>query len=312
MAVLMLNDAPVNLQLNLAKIEERLFESARYGVLRDYGIRTNPQTPFDLIHEVIETTSLPQVQNPLEQIVDNRTVFEAAVRAFGTNGRRWSVFVSNEKAIRKLLIDYRPTTVCAALMSPRLSAYQLRALMPGQSCKSDVEAIFAWARLLSRVENYYNVHICGTAHRILDQDPNLPVQLLMAVIVGRLACCPVDCIDMKRPGMGHNLVSLLLRNLGWCGFRPNKQIDRMFAHWQLEKSLDIEADVHRLRSLVELEETVPSMFADRLRGYLRSTILGIAITPTDRKYIETDTLVSLLAKYVELRGSESDELYFCR
>ena len=298
------------MQLHLEKIEERLFKSARYAVLRDYGIRTNPQTPSDLAREAINSISLPPAPNPLEQTIDNRTVFEAAVRSFGTNGRRWSVFISNERAIRKLLIDYRPATVCAALRSPRLSACQLRTLMPGQSCKSDVEAIFAWSRLLSQVENYYDVHICGIAHRILDQDPKLPTPLLMAVLVGRLAFCPADRIDMKLPGMGHNLASAFLRNLGWSGFRPNKQIDRMFAHWQLANRLDIEAEAQRLRRLVELEDAVPSMNVSRLEGYLRSTILGIAITPTGRKYIETDTLVSLLASYVELRGKESADSYF--
>src|SRR4051812_29066666 len=171
-------------KLDLAKVEQRLFDHARNSIVRDYGLKNKFETAPQLIQAVLSTFGFTNSAHPHRQKLENSEVYRAAVWAFGTVGQHRYVFLRNENSIRKKLLDYDPTVVALASGTPRLRARQLTAFFPE---KTTTLSVLAWAKQLALIENYYGQNIAATAQMMLDHELALSDKELGLAVAALLA-----------------------------------------------------------------------------------------------------------------------------
>ena len=125
--------------ISLEEIEQRLW-SRRDRICRDFGITVHPASP----HALADALVCALAQSPRDDVRDREPspaeVFEAAVRALGSNHRRWVAFLANEGQIRTLLANYQPELASKELSSSCDSLDKLTALLPGRTSEGDAKA----------------------------------------------------------------------------------------------------------------------------------------------------------------------------
>jgi hypothetical protein len=265
-------------------IKQRLFDGARERIARDFGFNV-PATADELSQQVLRSLDQPSCENPLTQQFDNDAVFRAAVRAIGSNSRKWATYLGNERQLKQLLSDFRVTEVgsnppdCAALAK----------LLPGITATADARAILNWARLLGEKRDYYATVIVAGANSI-----PLPPQLLFLGVVARFTD---RAYPHKWPGMGFALGSEFLRNLRWNGFKPDRHIKRLLARWT-NGEINVQPALNQLLGVIGRKD----------RDNLQWSLTGMEISPDDH-FSRLDNLIWLLGAYVERKGRESNFNY---
>jgi hypothetical protein len=307
------------LKIDLELIKRRLFSDSRvrHQILRDYGIKGQPQDADAMAAELITQLEQSPVDDPLKLNPSNADVFRAAVKALSGNSRAWTTFLKAECKLSDLLRGYDPVCTHNALESRDLSIDDLKAFLPGQSSSADALAICQWARLLTEVEDYYGyVRGLGTYFRQRAQDCSgtaLPNSELLLCVAGYLgyppeshpeisqldAACLLDPSYRKLPGMRYVLASEFLRNLRWEGFKPDRHIQRLFDRWYPQGVTLVKPEVERLQGLIGRK-------TKDLRTYLTYSLVGISLSPPGATLSEVDNLVWLLGAYVEKKGKESN------
>lgn len=313
------------LKIDTEKIKERLFSDSnvRGKIARDFGIIDSTQTKEQFFTAL--TTALGQVaiECPLDQNIDNKIVFKAAVWALGSNSRRWSTFLANEEKLGGLLVDYDPHRVCDSCQNVPDFLSKVASCLPGQTASRDAEGIKAWALLLNDGFSYYPlIQKVGLIFRKLSSSllgKALMDSELMLCLVGYLCnppttwtggqyfdgLNPLDAVRRRSnllPRMKYTLGSEFFRNLGWNGFKPDRHVkrlfDRFFPHIKTE---------HQSRT-GELQKMIGKSNKD-LSDYLLYSLIGINVSPKNMQLSQVDQLVWLLGSYAEKKGKESSQSY---
>jgi hypothetical protein len=301
--------ATTEMKLDISKIERTLFDLARERIVRDFNAPHNLQTPRDLIDTVISGFDQKPILQFLDQRLSDAKIYEAAIKAIGSNSRRWTTFLRAQPELKRRLFEYDPIAVSQAVQSGHLRVDDLLCLLPGQTQKADAVSILDWAVRLAKRNNYYDRTLCEFAKEILEKCPSLPSHQLLMCLAGTIGYGQIDRHPLKMPGMRYAIGSEFLRNLHWNGFKPDRHVQRLFDHWMLSNRIDVEKEVIDIHDLTV--GTYPAMRSDsQFRRYLRYSLLGAAITPEGFSYTETDNRIWLLANYVEQKGKESDMNYF--
>jgi hypothetical protein len=287
----------------LCAIRERLFADAKNAerIRRRYGL-ANELCGAELERQVL--ASLGQLERDVaaDQPGANE-VFEAAVRALGSNSRNWADFLRAEPTIRKALADYDPTAVAIGTSADEL-VERLRRELSGQTAASDARAILRWASLLTQHPDYgallqrlrlYFLESAASAGLQL-RDPDLTA--LVAAALG----CPSPTlarrfrdVPLKAPGMGPTLASEFLRNLGWSGFKPDRHVRRLLEYWL---GLDHPALKAHAQAMARL---IGSGRRDLVCFFFFST-LGASKSPRDIPLNQVDQLVWLFGSVVQRRA----------
>jgi hypothetical protein len=307
--------------IDLDRICKALFErqEVRSRIRRDYGFDREPQSPAHLRDALWAEFGQTPTDKPLEQRMDNRQVFKAAVRALGSNSRSWAGYRRREPEIQRLLGDFDPGSAVAAVRGGRLDAGELKGCLTGQTSGADARAMLAWAERLASGSKYYD-ELCALAQALdssADGIGGLQEGELLICVAGFLAAPPPGCsrllplatayadrapAEWKLPGMGYALASEFLRNLGWDGFKPDRHVRRLLDRWVPEV-----VELSRGRAQ-ELSKVVGTQSRD-LNDYIAYSLAGLAISPlgVPRSYV--DNLIWALAHYVEKKGHETSEGY---
>lgn len=303
-------------------ISEKLFNDikVREKILRDYGITEYPESSEKFIQCI--TSHLDQVSeiNPLEHQYSNDDVFRAAVRALGSNSRKWTTFLQSEDRLKNMLGNYSASYTNEALKSGRLSEKEIKACLPGQTSGKDAKAICSWAAMLDREDSSYGI-IRNIADDIRDyslkkynrpiSDSRLPLVTVAVLSGDRIRRTP-EFIKAHRekflngqkklPGMGYILASEFLRNLHWTAFKPDRHIKRLFDRWCGDLINRYEDELAQLMNLFGTQNRT-------LKEYFSYSILGIELCPEGVPITFVDNIVWLLAAYVERKGRESSTPY---
>ena len=141
--------------LNEKAVAEALYEdpNIRTRIASHYGINDVADAPVTFVDEVVEKLNQSPSPDPLRG-VSNTEVFEAAVRALGSNSRPWATFLENEKRIYEALGGLDLT------VARHTDPEQLATLLSGTTRRRDAAAITGWAKHLADLddeqENYYD------------------------------------------------------------------------------------------------------------------------------------------------------------
>lgn len=289
------HDLPMNdcraprhqMRVDVQLIKQRLFDGVRERIARDYGFSV-PATADELSQQVLRSLDQQTCENPLTQQFDNDAVFRAAVRALGSNSRKWATFLNNERQIEQLLSSFRVREV--ERHPP--NCLDLARLLPGITATADARAILNWARLLSEKRDYYSTVIVAGANRI-----QLPPQLRFLGVITHFTD---PAHPHKWPGMGFALGSEFLRNLRWNGFKPDRHIKRLLARWT-KGEIDIQSAMDQLLGVIGRKDRA-------LLDNLQWSLTGMEISPDDH-FSRLDNLIWLLGAYVERKGRESNFNY---
>lgn len=306
------------MEIDIPAIKARLFanETVRSRIARDYGLTTVPTNADGFAADVLHKLGQRPSQAPLDQEFSNTDVFRAAVRALGSNQRKWADYLRVEPQIAEVLCGFDPVE-----SNRRARAEDIARWLPGQSKNADARAMIDWAKLLSSGVNYYqSIRRLGAAFRSLSanvySEPLTDAELLLC-IVGYLGKPPskwagADYLDSatrelpyiywKTRGMGYVLASEFLRNLGWNGFKPDRHIARLLSRWLPEQGQIVLGSVHRLAALI-------GCTAQPLESYLTYSLIGNSVAPAGLPLSQVDNLVWLLGSYVEKKGLESADRY---
>ena len=296
------------MKLDIQKVAVTVFDQARDLVARDFGLMPTPTSPSDLVRSVINSLNLRPISKPHLAAHGSRRVFYAVIRSIGGAGRRSALFKRNEPSVRNLLFDYTPQWVRDSIRLRRFRTGDLKDLL--QLSWQEVYAILHWVELLASNENYYETRIKPVALALLQQAQTVTPHEFTLLTIASLAQPPVRSEVLKLRGMGYLSASDFFRHLGWSSFRPGPATSRLFAHWRLDRKIDLDTQVNHLQQIVEAESAIDPKYRLLLREFLRDASLGAAITPTPATFAETDILLWMLATYVEKKNSESSENYF--
>lgn len=253
------------------------------------------------------------LKQPVKSIfreVTNREVFEAAVKALGSNSRQWSAFLSKEHELRELLEDYDPLKVYAKWNSEFEN--EVITFFPGQTRRNDVTAVYQWSKKLALLENYYKNYIIKLSNAFIgivpEKEKQISSEQLLLLICGFCANPPANSPllnsfyssnEFKFFGMGYILSSEFLRNLGWNGFKPDRHIKRLFDYWYTsDASLPLEET--RLYNIM-----LNSQKKD-LNDFIKYSLIGHKITPQTLKYSEMDNLLWAFGSYLAKKGKEAN------
>lgn len=310
-------------EIDIEAIQCRLFHEARAKLKHDYELSCEPDEPKAFATVLLN--QLKQTPDPEWETKKrtNTAVFEAAVRALGSNSRPWAKFLMGERELKGRLHNYDPqgTLKDAKVGAYGLCAEELHRYFPGTTSRADACAVLFWARLLAATDDYYGF-LCdlAKAFRCLAKERNCPLNdrtEILPCVVGYLAQPPtkwkgesylgsspyrVPWKERKTPGMRYPLASEFLRNLGWTGCKPDRHVKRLLAAWFPKKTDDFK---DRARDLAEL---IGSKDPD-LRTDLAYSLLGTTVSPPSVPLSHVDNLVWLLGAYVEKKGKESDQTY---
>lgn len=260
----------------------------------------------DICCGVLDLMNQRSNDNPLESTHANNQIFEAAVKAIGSNSRKWTKFLAIEKSLRDLLCKYDPQNT--AKMQREILEETAAKLLSGQTAKSDARAIVSWARVLTENEQYSS-KLADAVHNFQHKAQKckshpLSNPELMLCLAATLARPPSNSSLEKAPGMGYILASEFLRNLGWPGFKPDRHVRRLLRQW-CPDVIDQQSDAaDRLAKLVGSR-------SKELKEFFRYSLAGIALTPDGIDPSHMDNLIWLLGAYVEKRGRETDTCYLC-
>jgi hypothetical protein len=279
----------MGMQVDVKAIKGRLFECAASKIARDYGFNL-PSDPEQLARQVLQELDQQPTENPVDQKFDNDAIFRAAVRALGSNSRRWATFRRNERAIMEMLYHYQVQKV---VESPPIQA-DLAKLLQGQTASGDARAVLAWARLLSNDSNYYD-NIVRAAENL----KGLPVHERFLCIVAHFTDGSKKAKIRKWPGMRFALGSEFLRNLRWNGFKPDRHVKRLLDRWTKGKA-DVHQDVQRVLRIIGRSDR-------ELMDNLKWAFIGASVAPDDysANFSQLDNIIWLLGAYVEKKNRES-------
>lgn len=310
--------------VDLDVVKAKLFEPPRivHRLVRDYGLDPVPKNPDALAAALLAGYEQTPSPSPLDLVVSNGQVFRAAVRTLGSNNRSWSLFVSSEPELRKILAGYDPVYTARKVRNGDLGVPSLLPFFRGQTGRSDATAVLRWASLLASDDSYYEgIAALGRAmvsHASTVLSTPLEDAELMPCVVGVLGYPPSRWPGethlpakfrgrppeaWKLPGMSYVLGSEFLRNLGWNGFKPDRHIKRLFARWF--PSL-IEVCRPRAR---ELQAGIGRRTKE-LHEFLLFSLVGILTAPAGVTLSAVDNLLWTLGAYVETKGNESSTCYF--
>ncbi len=306
------------MQIDIQAIKDRLFsnEAVRSRIARDFGLPDIQTDADEFAASVLYKLGQRPSPTPLDQKLSNAEVFRAAVRALGSNQRKWADYLGNESRIAEVLCGFDPGEASKCARVENIARW-----LPGQSSNADARAILEWAMLLSSDVNYYqSIKYLGTAfrsHSLNDYNEPLTDAELLLCIVGYLGkpsnrwagAVHLDIAVRELPyrywktrGMGYVLASEFLRNLGWNGFKPDRHIARLFSRWLPEQGSVVLGRVRRLESLI-------GCTAKPLESYLKYSLTGNSVAPRDLPLSQVDNLVWLLGAYLERKGLESADRY---
>lgn len=97
--------------LDVAKVAENLNEATvRDKIVKHYGLVDAPADPVQFVDAVVCRLNQPIARDAAHQALSPSRVFEAAVKAIGSNSRKWSSFLSIEPQLATLLGGYDPTS----------------------------------------------------------------------------------------------------------------------------------------------------------------------------------------------------------
>lgn len=306
------------MEIDIRAIKARLFsdESVRSRIAHDYGLTIVSADADGFATDVLHKLGQRPSPAPLDQELSNADVFRTAVRALGSNQRKWADYLRIEPQIAEVLCDFDPVE-----SSRRARPEDISRWLPGQSKNADARAMIDWARLLSCGENYYqSIKHLGAAFRSLSatiySEPLTDAELLLCIVgylgkppskwAGAAYLAPVTrefpYRYWKTSGMGYVLASEFLRNLGWNGFKPDRHIIRLLSRWLPEQGQIVLGRVHHLVALI-------GCAAQPLKSYLTYSLIGNSVAPADLPLSQVDNLVWLLGAYVEKKGLESADRY---
>jgi hypothetical protein len=286
----------------LGAIRERLFADPKNAqrIQRRYGL-ANELRGADLEREVL--TSLDQQERDVTAHQPGaKEVFEAAVRALGSNSRNWVDFRRAEPTIRKALADYDPAAVVRTSADELVET--LRRALSGQTAGSDARAMPRWASLLMQHPDYGALLQRLRLH-FLDSGAAAGLQLrdsdLTALVAAALGCPPPTLaqrfhdVPLKVPGLGPTLASEFLRNLGWSGFKPDRHVRRLLEYWF---GLDHPALMARAEVMARL---IGSNRRDLVCFFFFSA-LGASKSPRDIPLNQVDQLVWLFGSVAQRKA----------
>jgi len=325
------------LQLNV--IEQQLFNPRiSERIRKDYGLSANYSNSRLFAHAFLTALGQTPIPNPVAASYTNSVVFEATVRALGSNARKWSSFLANEPELRDVLFGYDPGKVVSSGVSPA----SLMPFLPGQTSPNDSHAIITWAHLLNAVPDYYQTVIAPVARRLEQSNSSLTTAELLLCLVGFFGTDPdlwsgngsliaslpqnlqservysqwsytstsgknpsriIRSKKWKFPGMGYALGSEFLRNLKWDGFKVDRHIRRLFSRWVQD------VDPIARKRAGELAAIFGAAIPGELKDYFCYSLLGMAISPSGVPYSHVDNLVWAPGAYAEKKGCESDIAY---
>jgi hypothetical protein len=291
----------------------------REKLQRDFGLSGVFSNQDMFIAELIANLGQTPLADPLECSYTNANVFRAAVRALGSNSRKWSTFIKNENALAEMLGGYDPIYASNAIENNLLNRERLASCLGGQTETNDADAILHWAKLLAQDEHYYDFikKLGGTFQSLasLRFGTSLTNSELMLCIVGYIGNPPKNWegeqflgntkqVIRKTPGMSYVLASEFMRNLGWEGFKPDRHVMRLFDLWLPEHfSLQhLQDQARRIAVLIGRNDK-------NLNDYLKYSLIGADIAPRGTPLSHVDNLVWLLGAYVEKKGHESNSSY---
>ena len=196
-----------------------------------YDLDPAGEAPAAFTAALIRAFDQAPVNDPLEGMTAS-SVFEAAVRALGSNSRSWSSFITREPELALLLEEYDPHRVAQAVRAGDLSAEVLRSYFTGVTGRADATAVLRWATRLEATDFQSQVRAVVDGMRAAhESDAGEPLQhgslmpLVVAFLSAPSARAPVtrflevgDVQTWKLQGMGAVLGSEFFRNLGWSGF----------------------------------------------------------------------------------------------
>jgi hypothetical protein len=303
------------MRLNLDLVSEQLFRKQR-KIASDYGIEHPDSAPGAFARQVITVLNQPPAPNPLQQEMDDRALFRAAVLAIWSSSTMWSSVVKRQDTVSKMLHQYDPI----ATVATNVSKVDLAKNLGSQYANDQANAMLRWATMLCETPNYYARVIRPVAEQLqqLAGAGNISDQELMLCLAVFFADGPpkrwqgyghlpafTRAAQLKLPGMGFAITCEFLRNLGWSGFKPDVHITRLFRHWT--DTLQLPLDNYRQRA-----EELVGLVGRRTAHMVDSVQLGLAgidLTPDGVDPSAAYNLVWLLGAYVEKKGHESDERY---
>jgi hypothetical protein len=283
----------------LEAIRARLFRDAAKAarIRRDYGL-SQELYGMDLEHALLSSFGQRE-RDVTASRPDQKEVFEAAVRALGSNSRTWVAFLRGERAIRKALAGYDPTVAATASRDELLG--ELRSALSGQTAAKDARAMLDWAFLLTKVEDYGDLLRALRAY-FVERAGGIGLQLstpdvtaLVAASVGSPSptlAHQFPGVALKAPGMGPTLASEFLRNLGWSGFKPDRHVRRLLQHWFGSDHPALQAQAQAMARLIG------SNRRDLLEFFFFSA-LGASRSPPGVPINQVDQLVWLFGAVAE-------------
>lgn len=307
-------------KLDISAIQIALFENptVRSRIARDYSLPGGTSTPGEFCDAVIRSLRQVPSPDPLAQGLTGNQVFEAAVRAIGSNSRSWARFIGAEPELCRLFLDYDPDRLSVNDYSRAAIQEQIGPLLGGITARSDARAMMGWIEVLSTTPGYYDriVSLANTARKVATSlaDSPCPDAELMILLVAALAkpsfvrnasiraALQGFAQDPKLRGMGYALGAEFFRNLGWSGFKPDRHIKRLLDRWRPESALAVE---RRVQALAAVFGTTDREF----HSFARYSLIGIGLTPDDCTYSRADNLVWLLGAYVERKNRETQRRY---
>lgn len=307
-------------KLNLAAVQNALFTNAtvRGRIARDYSLGDTPTTASAFCARVIENLRQIPASYPLSQQRNNDQVFEAAVRAIGSNSRSWARYLKSEPELRKLLCDFEVERVSRQVESRRVVQEQVALLLGGITAKNDARAIMEWSDALARTPEYYS-RIIYLANAISDAAVSLARCRLQDF---EIMICVVSALakpssignrqiagalrqfgpEPKLRGMGYVLASEFFRNLGWSGFKPDRHIKRLLEGWSIIDSPEVQNRVATLSAVLGTHDR-------EFREYASYALRGVELTPNHCSYSVADNHIWLLGAYVERKNRETKTSY---
>ncbi len=98
------------MEIDIRAIKDRLFsnETVRSRIARDFGLADIPTDADEFAADVLYKLEQRPSPNPLDQTFSNAEVFRAAVRALGSNQRKWADYLGNESRIAEVLCGFDP------------------------------------------------------------------------------------------------------------------------------------------------------------------------------------------------------------
>jgi hypothetical protein len=217
-------------------IRDRVFADPKNAarIRKDYGLA--PELCGAELERALLTSFDQQERDVTTDQPGAKEVFEAAVRALGSNMRPWVAFHRAEPTIREALANYHSAVVSVTDQPHE----RLKKALGGQTAGRDARAMLDWASLLTQHPDYgallqrlrrhfrERAAVAGMALRESD---------LTALVAAALGSPSPELMQMfrdarlKAPGMGPTLASEFLRNLGWSGFKPDRHIKRLLEYW---------------------------------------------------------------------------------